>query len=89
MAGIVIVLLGPITALLCSGIAGLRNSSLAAFVRGVRCAGRAGGCMLLLVYAVLVIGTLPAEAAVRSSIDQQTVHEGRYLSRLVGRTWPQ
>ena len=57
-------------------------------VRGLRGLALPVACGLILVYGLLVLGTVRQEARVSEGLRQTLAHEGRYLARLTGESWP-
>jgi len=60
----------------------------AGLVRGLRGLALPVACGLVLLYGALVLGTVRQEARVSDGLRQTLAHEGRYLARLTGETWP-
>lgn len=81
----------PLLLLLILSIAGrVRRVPISvALVRGFGGAGTIIGCLLLMAYGALVLGTLRQERAANDGLRQMVQHEGRYYAALAGRPWPQ
>lgn len=81
----------PLLLLLILSIAGRvrRVPVSVALVRGFAGAGLTLGCLLLIGYGALALGTLREERAADDGLRQMVRHEGRYYASLAGRPWPQ
>jgi len=80
----------PLALVLLLGVASriARVPFLAGLVRGLRGLALPVACGLVLVYGLLVLGTVRQEARVSEGLRQTLAHEGRYLARLTGESWP-
>jgi hypothetical protein len=80
----------PLALVLLLGVASriARVPFFAGLVRGLRGLALPVACGLILVYGLLVLGTVRQEARVSDGLRQTLAHEGRYLARLTGESWP-
>lgn len=88
--GVFLSLVVPVLTMLVSGIVSLvRKSPVSTgMVRGLNAVGVPVACVLVFVYAGVVIGTARQEAATDRALDKMMVHEGRYMADLAGTKWP-
>lgn len=80
----------PLLTLLGAIAAGLarRGGLFSGVGRGFRATALPAVCALLVLYSVLVLGTVRQEQSVNNAVTRISQHAGRYMAELVNRPWP-